>query len=206
MWGFSLCHPYLCYQSFSKCPFLSSLMLPDSQAEVTRQSGQSRDWQLDVFLLKWRALSKTATGKLKAGQRRVKFKACGSFVSYQDGCVKHDFLVRHPEMSFALWAIAIVDSFMFLFWFPSLPEEGSTLLLNVDVTSSIYSLPTLKSLLCNLLKQSMQAKPVAQNPAAKSVHASRPFNLTVTIFRTKLFILKHSLAHTLWFMKDEQYT
>lgn len=53
--------------------------------------------------------------------------------------------------------------YVLFIWFPSLPEEGSTLLPNVAVTSIIYSLPALKSLLCNLLKQSMQAKLVVWN-------------------------------------------
>lgn len=69
MWGFSLWHQFLCYQSNSRCGFLGSLMSLTAGAEVTAQSGQPRDWQQAVAQLKWQAAQRwTATGKESDGE------------------------------------------------------------------------------------------------------------------------------------------
>lgn len=81
-------------------------------------------------------------------------------------------------------------------WFPSPPEEGSTLLPNIFVTPATYSFPALKSLLCNLLRRSMQTEVIILTIAAHPLHASHPFNLIFTLLKRKHFRLKHSLSHT----------
>lgn len=183
-------------------------MSRDSQAEAIGLSGQPRDWQQPVTQLKWQAERWTATGgsdrwmEKNGSYRLVSGWMCQ--VLFSSFCV-----------SFSLNFIATVDNtythlrgrchFIPFVWFPSPPEEGSTLLPNVFVTSAIASILTLQSLLCNLLRRSMQTEVIILTIAAHPLHASHPCNLIFTLSTKKNFRLKHSLSHTLWFMKDEQY-
>lgn len=115
-------------------------------------------------------------------------------MSYQDG-VKNDPLLlflflftRFPEILFALWTMHIGDLNLNsvilqglvhvpFIWFLTPPEEGSTSLRNVLVTSAIYSIPALQSLLCNLLRRTMQTEVLILTIAAHSLYDSHPYSL-----------------------------
>lgn len=138
-------------------------------------------------------------------------------MSCRDGCVKHyslllclfscqasrNFICTVDNAYKHLKSDLNLNSFLLqglihvpFIWFPSPPEEGSTLLPNVFVTPATYSFPALKSLLCNLLRRSMQTEVIIVTIAAHPLHASHPFNLIFTLLKRKHFRLKHSLSHT----------
>lgn len=138
-------------------------------------------------------------------------------MSCRDGCVKHyslllclfscqasrNFICTVDNAYKHLKSDLNLNSFLLqglihvpFIWFPSPPEEGSTLLLNVFVTPATYSFPALKSLLCNLLRQSMQTEVIILTIAAHPLHASHPFNLIFILLKRKHFRLKHSLSRT----------
>lgn len=209
MWGFSLWHQFLCYQSSFRCFFF----LFSRQSDVARQV-DGRDGTVRAALWQTAGCHSTqVTSSVLDSHRQSEkwmekryvcwlFIVFGSFFTLQDGCVKHYSLLL------CLFSCqASRNLFLFAPWtmYARLPEEGSTSLPNVIVTSAIYSIPAPKALLCNLFRRSMQTEVIILTFPAHSLHVSHPFNLIFTILKRKLFRLKHSLPYTLWFMKDTQY-